>query len=87
MGLASRVVPAGAARQAAEALAGEIAAFPQECLRADRASAYRQLDLPLAEALRSEHRGGARLLSGDSLAGARAFAAGAGRHGAPAKPR
>ena len=81
MGLASRVVPAGTARPAAEQLAREIAAFPQACLRADRRSAYRALDLPLLEALRNEHRGGAEVLAAESLAGARAFAAGAGRHG------
>ena len=81
MGLANRVAPAGTARQAAEQLAREIAAFPQACLRADRRSAYQALDLPLPEALRNEHRGGAEVLAAESLAGARAFAAGAGRHG------
>ncbi|HEU4385215.1 MAG TPA: crotonase/enoyl-CoA hydratase family protein [Anaeromyxobacteraceae bacterium] len=81
MGLANRVVPAGRAREAAEQLAREIAAFPQACLRADRRSVYQGLDLPLSEGLRIEHRGGAELLAGESLAGARAFAAGAGRHG------
>jgi enoyl-CoA hydratase len=81
MGLASRVVPAGTARQAAEQLAGEIAAFPQACMRADRRSAYEQQGLALAEALRNEHRGGAPVLASESLAGAREFAAGAGRHG------
>src|SRR5438874_6241093 len=39
MGLADRVVPPGQARPAAEALAHEIAALPQQCLRSDRASA------------------------------------------------
>jgi enoyl-CoA hydratase len=87
MGLASRVVPDGTSRQAAEQLAREIATFPQACLRADRASALRALELPLPEALRAEHRGGERVLDAGSLAGAREFAAGAGRHGAPAKPR
>jgi enoyl-CoA hydratase len=81
MGLASRVVPTGTSRAAAEQLAREIALFPQECLRADRRSAYEQLDLDLREALRNEHRGGARVLATEALAGARAFAAGAGRHG------
>jgi enoyl-CoA hydratase len=81
MGLANRVVPPGTSRQAAEQLAREIAAFPQACMRADRRSACEGLDLPLPEALRNEHRGGAGLLAGESLAGARAFAAGAGRHG------
>jgi enoyl-CoA hydratase len=81
IGLADRVVPRGAARAEAEKLALEIAAFPQGCLRADRLSAYYGLDLPLGEALRSEHRRGVGLLATESLAGARAFTAGAGRHG------
>ena len=39
IGLVNRVVPHGQARQAAEALAAEIAALPQTCLRSDRESA------------------------------------------------
>jgi enoyl-CoA hydratase len=81
MGLADRLVPPGAARTEAERLAGEIAAFPQACLRADRASAYAGLDVSLGDALRGEHRRGAAVLTTESLAGARAFAAGKGRHG------
>jgi enoyl-CoA hydratase len=86
MGLASRVVQKGTCRAAAEQLAREIAAFPQACMRADRRSAYQQADLPLPEALRNEHRGGVKLLLDESLAGAREFAAGAGRHGKFDKP-
>ncbi|MGB1221274.1 MAG: crotonase/enoyl-CoA hydratase family protein, partial [Alcanivoracaceae bacterium] len=41
-GLANRVVPAGQARLAAEALAADIAGFPQRCLREDRLSSYEQ---------------------------------------------
>ena len=37
IGLANRVVPDGRARAEAEALAAEIARFPQLCMRADRA--------------------------------------------------
>ncbi len=85
MGLASRVVPRGTSRAAAEQLAREIATFPQACMRADRRSAYGQADLPLPEALRAEHRGGAQVLL-ESLAGAQEFAAGAGRHGEFKKP-
>jgi enoyl-CoA hydratase len=40
IGLADRVVPHGAAREAAEELARELAAFPQATLRADRLSVY-----------------------------------------------
>jgi enoyl-CoA hydratase len=83
IGLANRVVPTGAARQAAEALAGELAALPQLCLMSDRLSAYEQWDLSSADAMRNEFRRGARVLaSGESRAGAARFAAGAGRHGA-----
>src|SRR6516162_9364717 len=41
-GLVNRVVPRGESRAAAEALAREIAAFPQVCMRGDRRSAYEQ---------------------------------------------
>jgi len=81
MGLANRIVEAGTARAAAEMLAREIAAFPQGCLRGDRLSAYRQWDLPLSEALRSEGRDGVRLVFEEGIAGAARFVAGAGRHG------
>ena len=50
MGLANRVVPDGQARFAAEALAADIAGFPQKCLRADRHSAIHQWDLKLSKA-------------------------------------
>ncbi|MCB9566886.1 MAG: crotonase/enoyl-CoA hydratase family protein [Myxococcales bacterium] len=82
IGLVDRLVPRGEARAAAEALAAEIAASPQACMRADRRSAYRQWDLELAEALRSEGRGGLAALEREGIAGARRFAGGAGRHGA-----
>src|SRR5439155_12246382 len=36
MGLANRVVPAGEARSAAEALAVDLAKVPQACMRSDR---------------------------------------------------
>ena len=44
IGLVNRVVPTGTARAAAEALAAELAAFPQQCLQLDRASAYGAFD-------------------------------------------
>ena len=85
MGLANRVVPRGAARAVAEALAEEIAAFPQGCLRADRRSACEQWSLTQAEALQAEFvRGRAVLESGESAAGAARFVEGAGRGGRPA---
>lgn len=82
MGLVNRVVPAGEARAQAEALAATIAAFPQGCMRADRASALTQHAFALPEALRREFEGGVGALVAEGAAGAQAFAAGAGRHGA-----
>jgi enoyl-CoA hydratase len=83
MGLANRVVPHGDSRRAAEALAREIARFPQGCMRSDRRSAYEQWDEPMASALAREFAlGMATIRSGETVAGAQAFADGRGRHGA-----
>jgi enoyl-CoA hydratase/carnithine racemase len=82
-GLVNRVVPRGCAREAAEALAAELAALPQTCLRSDRMSAFEQDGLTLDAALANELRLGMEpLLSGEAIAGAARFAGGAGRHGA-----
>ncbi len=82
MGLANRLVEPGAARDAAVALATELAAFPQRCLRSDRMSSYRQWGLDVDAALRLETALGVEVIrSGETLAGARRFASGAGRHG------
>jgi enoyl-CoA hydratase len=42
IGLANRLVPAGEALSAAQELAGELAALPQDCLRSDRLSVLEQ---------------------------------------------
>lgn len=81
MGLVNRVVPNGQALDAALALAQQIAAFPQQCMLADRASAYEQWDLPLAQALRQEGRRGTPMVQAEGVHGAARFTAGAGRHG------
>ena len=82
MGLANRLVEPGAALASAVALAKQLAAFPQHCLRSDRLSSYRQWDLAFEDALVEETRLGlAVIASGDTAAGAQRFAAGAGRHG------
>jgi enoyl-CoA hydratase len=78
IGLASRVVPDGAAREAAEALARELAAFPQATMRADRRSVYEG-------SFAAELEGGARVLE-EARRGAARFAAGEGRHGAGLSP-
>ncbi|MCK6545035.1 crotonase/enoyl-CoA hydratase family protein [Myxococcota bacterium] len=82
MGLVNRVVPRGTSRDAAEALARELAAFPQACLRADRRSAITQWSSPFDEALTAELRGGVEALTAEGLAGAERFGRGEGRHGA-----
>jgi enoyl-CoA hydratase len=82
IGLADRVVPRGQARAAAEALAADVAGFPQPCVRNDRLSAYASLGLPINEALAVEHRYGAASLAAGALDGAARFTAGEGRHGA-----
>lgn len=81
MGLVNRVVEPGGALAEARSIARAIAAFPQQCMLADRASAYAQWDLPLAEALRQEGRNGAPMVAAEGAAGARRFAGGEGRHG------
>lgn len=81
IGLASRVVDDGQALAAAQALAQELAALPQRCMNADRASALAQWGWPLAEALRREGEGGCAVVFEEGLDGAARFAAGAGRHG------
>lgn len=81
LGLANRIVPKGHARQAAEALARELAALPQTCMCADRLSTYEQFDLSLEDALQNELRHGMRALAGEAADGASRFLGGAGRHG------
>jgi enoyl-CoA hydratase len=83
IGLANRVVPAGEALPAALALAQQLAALPQRCLREDRLSLLEQWGLSEEEALANEWRHGMATLAG-GLDGVQAFLGGAGRHGAPA---
>ncbi len=86
MGLANRVVADGEARRAAEALAREIAAFPQACMNADRLGAHTQFGQPLEEALRDEGRRGIPMVAAEGRRGAGLFVSGAGRHGAIPTP-
>lgn len=82
MGLANRVVAAGDLMAAARALALQVAAYPQACLRGDRRSAYEQWGMDETAALANEFAHGLRTLqSGETVAGASRFSDGAGRHG------
>jgi enoyl-CoA hydratase len=85
MGLATRIVPAGHAREAAEQLARQIASFPQQCLRSDRASALDSLSLGYSEAMANEFQHGmGTLVNPGVFEGVSRFRGGAGRGGAPA---
>jgi enoyl-CoA hydratase len=83
IGLVNRVVPKGEARAAAEALAAEIAGFPQDCMRSDRLSVYEQWDLPLEAALANEFQHGMKVIREEQARpAAERFFAG---HSAPAQ--
>lgn len=81
MGLADRVVAPGEALASARALASQIAAFPQTCMRNDRRSAMDQAGRPHDEAMAYEFAVGCESLVVDGQRGAGRFADGAGRHG------
>jgi enoyl-CoA hydratase/carnithine racemase len=81
IGLVNRVVPNGSSRAAAEALAHQLAAFPQTCMRGDRLSLLEQEGLDETAALAGEFQHGLRSLA-EVQAGLERFRAGAGRHGA-----
>ena len=81
IGLCEHVVPEGGSRQRAEALAHEIARFPQFCMRADRRSVYLQEGLPLEDAMRGEWKNSIPALQAEGVAGAARFASGKGRGG------
>ena len=66
---------------AAGELARQLTAFPQTCLRGDRASVLEQEGLDEDAALAREFAHGQVSLMADTLEGATRFASGAGRHG------
>ncbi len=74
IGLVNRIAPAGQVLPFALALAGEIAALPQTCLRNDRQSLKAQAGLEWRDAMSLEFRLGLRTLaSGEPQAGGQAF--------------
>jgi enoyl-CoA hydratase len=85
MGLVSRIVRTGNARDEAERLAAQIAAFPQACMRSDRASTLESLSLGFADAMANEFSHGMATLSDPGVVeGISRFRGGAGRGGTPA---
>lgn len=81
MGLVTRVVADGGSRAAAEALALEMAGYPQIAMRSDRQSALEQDGQPLDFAIRREDELSLQAREGAASEGAQVFAQGAGRHG------
>jgi enoyl-CoA hydratase len=74
MGLVNRVVEDGRATDAAVELASDVAAFPWDCVVADRASVYGGLGLEEADALaREDERGTEVILSPGFAAGVERF--------------
>ncbi|MDG2111456.1 MAG: crotonase/enoyl-CoA hydratase family protein [Actinomycetota bacterium] len=81
IGLCEYVVAEGEARSKAEELAHDIARFPQMCMRADVASAKASYGLTVRDGLEQEYLGSKAMVQAEGIAGARRFAAGAGRSG------
>lgn len=81
IGMCEKVVAPGQARGAAEAMAHEIARFPQAAVRADRRTVHEQHGLPVREAMRREWHNGVMAHYDEGAAGAGRFAAGLGRSG------
>jgi enoyl-CoA hydratase len=83
-GLVNRLSEPGGALADALALADQLAALPQVCLRTDRRSVHEQWGLDLDQALANETRLGlVPIRAGETQAGAARFTQGAGRHGEP----
>lgn len=79
IGLIDRLVPKGAAREEAEALAREIASYPQVCMRNDRLAVYEGIGLDEDSAMRREfERGMDSIANGDMAAGVGRFLDGRG---------
>ena len=81
IGLCEKVVGEGEARAAAEAMAHEIARFPQDAVIADRRSIIETYGQPVRTALRTEWDNGLDAVRKQGVSGAGRFRDGAGRHG------
>ena len=81
IGLCEQVTGPGNARFAAEAMAQNIARFPQAAVRTDRRSLIETHGLPMRDALRREWDNGVEAHFVEGAAGAARFASGLGRHG------
>ena len=81
-GLANYLTEEETALPMALEIAHRISAFPQLCMRTDRASAMSQWALPMEEVLRREITGGLEVIkAGETREGAKRFTSGIGRGG------
>ncbi|KAG2458269.1 MFPA protein, partial [Polypterus senegalus] len=82
-GIANRVVPDGKGLECALDLAERISCFPQECLRADRSSAYHSVfDAPsFTKAMQFEFDNAKHVLLSEAITGADKFSSGIGKGG------
>jgi len=81
IGLCEKVVAHGEARETAEEIAHEIARFPQQAVRADRASIIETCGMSVRDGLRHEWANGGSAIINEGIDGAKRFSSGAGRHG------
>nr|WP_070961623.1 crotonase/enoyl-CoA hydratase family protein [Hyphomonas sp. Mor2] len=81
IGLCERVVEDGTALEAAQAIAHEIARFPQSTMLADRRTVIEGRHLSVRDGLKLEWANGLETLRKDGISGAGRFSDGAGRHG------
>ncbi len=81
IGLATRIVPTGTARKAAQELALQISGFPPIAMLSDRHAIYYQEGRAEAEALVEEWKSAQEAQFNEAQAGASRFAEGDGRHG------
>jgi enoyl-CoA hydratase len=81
IGLCERLAPHGQARAMAEAMAHEIARFPQACVRSDRRAVYAAQGQSERDGLQREWETSRHVVAAEGIAGAARFAAGKGRGG------
>lgn len=81
IGLCEKVVEHGGARAAAEAMAHDIARFPQQAMLADRRTIIETRGMTIREGMKVEWANGVQAVANEGVAGAGRFAAGAGREG------
>ncbi|EEZ98266.1 probable enoyl-CoA hydratase [Tribolium castaneum] len=81
-GVANRIVACGTALGQAIQLANSLVKFPQECLLTDRNSTYNAaFSSAYLDLLKYEQENGVKVVRTESIAGAKRFAEGFGRHG------